>query len=483
MRKRLEESFLFFLFTIIICLLLFNCNEHIYKIYSNQSFEDICSIAYKNEKAFCIVLVDSTQELSRRYCLNLKNKGFVDTSKAIYNIADVNISSNAWYMKWLCPLSLPLTCVFSDTGTLIDLIPGATKETFLYTTEAISDMKITNYHYPNRFKIPKYNVIHLLNQVLKCKMDLNQGIYIPTALNNSIDSLVYPYSVYLGMVGELMDNDTIETKTLANLMMKLENPYYLELFKNEFITAKKVLNPNFKIDDEPNIRVNSEVVSLSDCAVSEDNVFEYYTYDNLIDKIENGTGVIFLAYPTCKYCDLTASLLDGISKEKEIEEISYYNIKDMIKVNTNIKVLLVGGGPDLDNLKELTKKLNLENYVIFTDKVNYDLVPTYFNIFNVVVSFSKTETQGLTIIEGLAASKPTLCIEDDSFRAMIEPNYNGYLFKNDTEFKDYIFKLMNDQKLYKDMSTNARNSTYKYSKEVFAADILKVYHKAIEKKH
>lgn len=48
------------------------------------------------------------------------------------------------------------------------------------------------------------------------------------------------------MVGELMDNDTIETKTLANLMMKLENPYYLELFKNEFITAKKVLNPNFK---------------------------------------------------------------------------------------------------------------------------------------------------------------------------------------------------------------------------------------------
>ena len=126
----------------------------------------------------------------------------------------------------------------------------------------------------------RYNVIHLLNQVLKCKMDLNQGIYIPTALNNSIDSLVYPYSVYLGMVGELMDNDTIETKTLANLMMKLENPYYLELFKNEFITAKKVLNPNFKIDDEPNIRVNSEVVSLSDCAVSEDNVFVISIYND-----------------------------------------------------------------------------------------------------------------------------------------------------------------------------------------------------------
>ena len=183
-----------------------------------------------------------------------------------------------------------------------------------------------------------------------------------------------------------------------------------------------------------------------------------------------------------KETDFIIGSVGRIAPEKSFDKL-LYNIKDMIKVNTNIKVLLVGGGPDLDNLKELTKKLKLENYVIFTDKIDYDLVPTYFNIFNVVVSFSKTETQGLTIIEGLAASKPTLCIEDDSFKAMIEPNYNGFLFKDNTEFKDYIFKLMNDQKLYKDMSTNARNSTYKYSKEVFASDILKVYHKAIENKH
>lgn len=182
-----------------------------------------------------------------------------------------------------------------------------------------------------------------------------------------------------------------------------------------------------------------------------------------------------------KDTDFIIGSVGRIAPEKSFDKL-LYNIKEMIKVNTNIKVMLVGGGPDLDNLKELTKKLHLEDYVIFTDKVNYDLVPAYFNTFNVIVSFSKTETQGLTIIEGLAASKPTICIEDDSFKAMIEPNYNGYLFKNDNEFKDYIFKLMNDKKLYKDMSTNARNSTYKYSKEVFASEVLKVYHKAIEKK-
>ena len=131
MRKRLEESFLFFFIYYNYLLAFYLIAMSIYTRYIVISrLKTFALLHIKNEKAFCIVLVDSTQELSRRYCLNLKNKGFVDTSKAIYNIADVNISSNAWYMKWLCPLSLPLTCVFSDTGTLIDLIPGATKETF-----------------------------------------------------------------------------------------------------------------------------------------------------------------------------------------------------------------------------------------------------------------------------------------------------------------------------------------------------------------
>lgn len=271
MKKGLEKSILLLLYTIIICSWLFGCDGHICKIYSNRSFEDICSIANTNKEAFCIVLVDSTQELSREYCL--KNKEFIDTNNAFYNIIDVNIPSNGWYMKWLCPLSLPLTCVFSEDGTLIDLIPGATKETFLYTDKAISDKKITKYHYPNRFKLPKYTAISLLNQVLECKMDLDQGIYIPSALSNPIDSLKYPYSFYLGIVGELMENDTVESKILAKSMMKLENPYYLELFKTEFITAKKVLNPDFEINDEPNIRLDNDIVSLSDCKVGENSPF------------------------------------------------------------------------------------------------------------------------------------------------------------------------------------------------------------------
>lgn len=182
-----------------------------------------------------------------------------------------------------------------------------------------------------------------------------------------------------------------------------------------------------------------------------------------------------------KDSDYIIGAVGRIASEKSFDKL-LNNAKILIENNPNIKIMLVGGGPELNNLKKLAHELNIDKNVIFTGLVNYDLVPTYFNIFDVAVSFSTTETQGLTIIEGLAASKPTLVIDDPSFKNTIENNYNGYLFKSDDEFKNYALKLMNDKKLYENMANNARNSTHKYSKEVFAADILKVYHNAMEKR-
>ena len=50
------------------------------------------------------------------------------------------------------------------------------------------------------------------------------------------------------------------------------------------------------------------------------------------------------------------------------------------------------------------------------------------------------------------------------------------------EFKKYVLDLCYDKDLYKTMSNNAKNSVYSYSKEVFASNVLKVYHQAISNK-
>lgn len=170
-----------------------------------------------------------------------------------------------------------------------------------------------------------------------------------------------------------------------------------------------------------------------------------------------------------------------IAKEKSFDE-EINTIKTLIDEYPKIKLMIIGDGPELENLKKLTQELKIEKSVIFTGKVNYDLIPAFYHLFNIMVSFSKTETQGLTIIEGLSASLPVLCIKDEAFESMVTHNYNGYLFKDPKEFIKLTKKLIDNPNIYKTMCLNAKNSIYKYSKEVFASDILKVYSNAIDKK-
>ena len=179
--------------------------------------------------------------------------------------------------------------------------------------------------------------------------------------------------------------------------------------------------------------------------------------------------------------DFIIGAVGRVASEKSFDKI-IKNMPDLVKINNKIKFMLIGDGPILNDLKQLVKELKLENNVIFTGLVEYADMPAYYNTFDIMVSYSTTETQGLTIIEGLSSSLPVVCINDKSFREMVQNNYNGYLFNTKEEFKKHILDLVYDKDLYKTMSMNAKNSTYSYSKEVFASRVLQVYHKAIEKR-
>lgn len=145
------------------------CDKKNTSIYHNIIFKEICDIARDKYLPFCIVLIDSSQHLSQEYYSRLQNRYKFLTQQAIYNMADINVFVNEWYIKWLCPVTTPLTCVFSPEGDLVDLIPGATRETFLYSKEAINNLGPTDFHWPNYFHRNKKELIPLLNNFIGTK--------------------------------------------------------------------------------------------------------------------------------------------------------------------------------------------------------------------------------------------------------------------------------------------------------------------------
>ncbi len=176
--------------------------------------------------------------------------------------------------------------------------------------------------------------------------------------------------------------------------------------------------------------------------------------------------------------DFVILFVGRLGKEKSVD-VLIEGEKEIIKKHPNVKLLIVGDGPDMGHFKKMVKEYHLEKNVIFTGKVPYDDIPLYYEAADLFATASKTETQGLTVIEAMAASLPVLAINDDSFRIVVVDELNGYLFE---DLKDYLKKvdyLVNNQKVLSKMSKQARVSAETHSSKYFAERVLDVYKTAI----
>ena len=172
--------------------------------------------------------------------------------------------------------------------------------------------------------------------------------------------------------------------------------------------------------------------------------------------------------------DFIAIFVGRIAEEKNVPFLIEVT-ENIIKEKPNFKLLIIGDGPDKENYENMVKERNLEKNIIFTGKVAWEAIPIYYQLGDVFVSASQSETQGLTIIEAMAASLPALCIDDESFRNTVIDDLNGYLFKDKKECKEIILKLMNDKKLLENIQIGARNSAEMHSSKYFAEKVLDVY--------
>lgn len=179
--------------------------------------------------------------------------------------------------------------------------------------------------------------------------------------------------------------------------------------------------------------------------------------------------------------DFIILFIGRLAEEKNIEFlINAHNT--ITRKYQNIKLLIVGDGPDKEKYIELSKKLNIANKVIFTGKVAWDEIPYYYHCADIFATASKTETQGLTIIESMASSVVPVCINDEAFTSMITENLNGLFFKTMEEYQEIIIKLYQNPTEHKRLNKQARIQSEHYSSNNYAERVLEVYDRAIKEK-
>lgn len=177
--------------------------------------------------------------------------------------------------------------------------------------------------------------------------------------------------------------------------------------------------------------------------------------------------------------DFVVMTVSRLAKEKSVDRI-INNHKELVKKYSNMKLLIVGDGPDIDKLKDEAKSLGVSDSVIFTGKVPLNDISIYYQLGNVFVTASKSETQGLTVVEAISSSLPVVAVKDDSFVNSVIEDFNGFVFTDDEKYINSISKLYEDKELYNRLSNQSRLLSEDFSSEYFALKVLKVYETAIE---
>ena len=89
----------------------------------------------------------------------------------------------------------------------------------------------------------------------------------------------------------------------------------------------------FRDEEEPEVS-DAQKFASEYTQVTSDNVFLYRNASEIIRILENGTGVVYLGFPECKWCQKYVTCLDEVAKENDITRIYYFNIYDARANNT-----------------------------------------------------------------------------------------------------------------------------------------------------
>lgn len=103
-----------------------------------------------------------------------------------------------------------------------------------------------------------------------------------------------------------------------------------------------------------------------------------------------------------------------------------------------VRVLLVGGGPQEEELKALVRKLELEQWVVFTGRVPHEEVSGYYKLVDILVyprlSMRLTDlVTPLKPLEAMAQGQLVLASDVGGHRELISNGRNGMLFEAGSE--------------------------------------------------
>jgi len=168
-----------------------------------------------------------------------------------------------------------------------------------------------------------------------------------------------------------------------------------------------------------------------------------------------------------------------LSEEKNLSFL-IRSFPRVLKECPDARLVLVGKGVDEIELRQLVERLNLVKQVIFTGPISHKEVPDYAAAADVFVFASKTDTQGLVLIEAMAAGTPVVAVDAPSSHDVLKGGGGVLAPEQIEQFSDAIVNLLINPTQLEALSVQAVQVARQYDIPTAVDRLVAVYQEAID---
>lgn len=206
---------------------------------------------------------------------------------------------------------------------------------------------------------------------------------------------------------------------------------YLRIFSK---TANEVTGPSKKCQEFVRETGVDKIVSVIPNPVE----LEAFSPDKVTEEEKAEFRAAYSISP-----DKTIAIFVGrLGREKSVDLLLEYWAAE-IKADEKLHLVIIGDGPERVTLEELAGSLGITATVTFTGPVEHGALPPYIASGDVYITASLSDTNSISMLEGMAAGLPVLQRFDELNRDQIREGENGYVFNTAAEMAASLRRIRN----------------------------------------
>lgn len=198
---------------------------------------------------------------------------------------------------------------------------------------------------------------------------------------------------------------------------------------------------------------------------------------------QDGDGENFRTQHDIPQESIVLGHLGRLAPEKNLDYLCEAAILAIQENPDKLRLLVIGSGPSESVILEMFKKAQLEDKLIMAGKKQGKDLADAYNAMDLFIFSSKSETQGMVLVEAMSASLPIIALDASGVREVVKDLENGRLLPADTPphiFAESIIDFLKNSGKAGEWRREALITARLFAREKSAAKLADLYRSILQ---